>query len=150
MTFWVCSDTPEVGVRFLIGSVGYATINGVTHCQQPPGNYPGSVFPKYATQRSDHLGIVSGICQAINLIEQVDSLVKPGDRKVSCEQGTQALVLNAWGFVGRVLYLTLDYLHNKPVDLPVDPTRSPGAALVDPGSRNPEASQKAGERNAGG
>jgi transposase len=74
----------------------------------------------YETQRIDHLGIVSGICQEIALIEQIDDQVKPSDRKVSCGRGTQALILNALGFVGRALYLMPDYLHNKPVDLLID------------------------------
>lgn len=74
----------------------------------------------YETQRIDHLGIVAGICQEIGLIEQIDQQVKPNGRKVSCGQATQALILNALGFVGRALYLMPDYLRNKPVDLLVD------------------------------
>jgi transposase len=80
-----------------------------------------SAKPTYETQRIDHLGIVAGICQEISLIEQIDAQVKASDRKVSCGQGTQAIVLNALGFVGRALYLMPDYLHNKPVDLLIDP-----------------------------
>ena len=75
----------------------------------------------YETQRIDHLGIVSGICQEISLIEQIDAQVKTSERRVSCGKGTQALVLNALGFVGRALYLMPDYMHNKPVDLLIDP-----------------------------
>lgn len=80
-----------------------------------------SAKPTYETQRIDHLGIVSGVCQEISLIEHIDSQVKVSDRKVSCGKGTLALVLNALGFVGRALYLMPDYLHNKPVDLLIDP-----------------------------
>jgi transposase len=80
-----------------------------------------SAKPTYETQRIDHLGIVAGICQEISLIETVDALVKTSDRKVSCGKGTQAIILNALGFVGRALYLMPDYLHNKPVDLLIDP-----------------------------
>jgi transposase len=75
----------------------------------------------YETQRIDHLGIVAGICQEISLIEQINAQVKASDRKVSCGEGTQGMVLNALGFVGRALYLMPDYLHNKPVDLLIDP-----------------------------
>jgi len=75
----------------------------------------------FETQRIDHLGIVSGVCREIALIEQIDAQVKASDRKVSCGKGTQALILNALGFVGRALYLMPDYLHNKPVDLLIDP-----------------------------
>lgn len=78
----------------------------------------------YETQRIDHLGIVAGICQEISLIEKIDAQVKASDRKVSCGRGTQAMILNALGFVGRALYLMPDYLHNKPVDLLIDPDLS--------------------------
>jgi transposase len=80
-----------------------------------------SAKPTYETQRIDHLGIVTGICQEISLIEKVDAHVKANNRKVSCGKGTQAMILNALGFVGRALYLMPDYLHNKPVDLLIDP-----------------------------
>jgi transposase len=80
-----------------------------------------SAEQSYETQRIDHLGIVSGICQEIGLIEQIDGQVKASGRKVSCGQATQALVLNALGFVGRALYLTPDYMQNKPVDLLIGP-----------------------------
>jgi transposase len=73
--------------------------------------------PTYETQRIDHLGIVAGVCQEISLIEQIDRQVKESERKVSCGKGTQAMILNALGFVGRALYLTPGYLDNKPVDV---------------------------------
>ena len=77
--------------------------------------------PTYETQRIDHLGIVSRICQEISLTEKIDALVKTSERKISSGKGTQAMILNALGFVGRALYLMPDYLHNKPVDLLIDP-----------------------------
>jgi len=80
-----------------------------------------SAKTSYETQRIDHLGIVAGVCQEIGLIETIDGQVKTSGRKVSCGQGTQAMVLNALGFVGRALYLIPDYLHNKPVDLLIAP-----------------------------
>ena len=81
-----------------------------------------SAEPTYETQRIDHLGIVSGVCREIALVEQIDARVKTNRRKVSCGQATQALILNALGFVGRALYLMPDYLKNKPVDLLIDPS----------------------------
>lgn len=75
----------------------------------------------YRTERIDHLGIVAGVCREISLIEQIDTRVKASQRKVSCGTGTQALVLNALGFVSRALYLTPDFLSNKPVDLLIGP-----------------------------
>ena len=76
---------------------------------------------RYETQRIDHLGLVAGICREIDLVKEVDQRVGQGDRKVSCGKAVQAMVLNALGFVGRALYLMPDYLHNKPVDLLIDP-----------------------------
>lgn len=80
-----------------------------------------SAKPTYGTQRIDHYGIVAGVCHEISLIEKIDAQVKTSNRKVSCGEGTQAMILNALGFVGRALYLMPDYLHNKPVDLLIDP-----------------------------
>jgi transposase len=77
--------------------------------------------PKFESQRIDHLGIVAGICREIDLVEAVDQQVGPSDRKVSCGQAVQAMVLNALGFVSRALYLMPDYLRNKPVDLLIHP-----------------------------
>jgi transposase len=79
---------------------------------------------RFETQRIDHLGIVAGICQEIGLIETVDRKVGQSERKVSCGQAVQAMVLNALGFVSRALYLMPDYLRNKPVDLLIDPALS--------------------------
>jgi transposase len=83
-----------------------------------------SAEPTYETQRIDHLGIVAGVCQEISLIEQIDGQVKTSERKVSCGKGSQAMILNALGFVGRALYLTPDYFENKPVDLLIGPELS--------------------------
>ena len=72
---------------------------------------------RYETKRIDHLGIVAGVCKDIQLIEKIDKYLGPCERKVSCGQAVQAMVLNALGFSSRALYLTPDYLHNKPVDV---------------------------------
>jgi len=65
----------------------------------------------------DHLGIVAGVCQEIDLIEGIDDWVGPRKRKVTVGQAVQAMVLNALGFVGRALYLSPEFFHNKPLDL---------------------------------
>ena len=71
----------------------------------------------YSTQRLDHLGIVAGICRQIGLIEQIDAFVGPTERNVSVGEASQAMIINALGFVGRPLYLTPEFFANKPVDL---------------------------------
>ena len=80
---------------------------------------------RYETRRLDHLGIVAAICREIGLmvgqsptmIEQVDQQVGVSERKVSCGQATQAMVLNGLGFTSRALYLVPDYMKNRPVDV---------------------------------
>ena len=69
------------------------------------------------TQRLDHLGIVAGICHQIGLVKLVDEFVGDTDRKVSVGEAVVAMILNALGFVGRPLYLTPEFFHNKPVGL---------------------------------
>lgn len=71
----------------------------------------------FITQNLDHLGIVAGVCQQIELIEQINQLVPDAGRKVSVGQAVQAMVLNGLGFVGRALYLTPEFYRTKPVDL---------------------------------
>ena len=71
----------------------------------------------YETYRLDHLGIVAGICEQIKLVETIDGMLPtPSGRKVSCGQATLAMVLNAMGLNGRALYLTPEYMANKPVE----------------------------------
>jgi transposase len=72
---------------------------------------------QYSTHDLDHLGIVAGVCQQIDLIEQIDARVPATGRKVSVGQAVQAMVLNGLGFVGRALYLTPEFYRTKPLDL---------------------------------
>ena len=52
---------------------------------------------KYRTERIDHLGIVSGICQEIGLAETIDNQIGANGRQVSVGQAAQAMVLNGYG-----------------------------------------------------
>ena len=72
---------------------------------------------RYSTQRLDHLGIVSGICKEIDLSGQIDEMIGPTGRKVTVGEATEAMILNALGFVGRALYLSPEFFHNKPVGI---------------------------------
>ena len=73
---------------------------------------------EYETKRIDHLGIVAGICKQIDLVNMIDELLPtPSERKVSCGQATQTMVLNALGLTGRALYLMPEYMKNKPIEL---------------------------------
>jgi len=53
----------------------------------------------YETQRIDHLGIVTGISREIELVETIDQKVGQTGRKVSCGEGTLAMIQNALGFI---------------------------------------------------
>jgi len=76
---------------------------------------------EYTTERLDHLGIVAGICKQISLVRIIDeSILIPTERKVSCGQAVQSMVLNALGLTGRALYLMPEYMRNKPVDLLIE------------------------------
>ena len=63
---------------------------------------------EYHTSDLDHLGIVAGVCEQIDLIGQIDARIPDTGRKVSVGQATQAMVLNGLGFVGRVWSLLTD------------------------------------------
>ena len=71
----------------------------------------------FSTQRLDHLGLVAGTCFELGLIEAIDELVGPTDRKVSVGEATQAMILNGLGFVSRALYLAPEFFANKPTDI---------------------------------
>lgn len=72
------------------------------------------------SERLDHLGLVAGVCEQIDLQGQVDALI-PSERQVSHGQATQAMVLNALGFVSRALYLTPEFFRGKPLDRLIAP-----------------------------
>jgi transposase len=76
---------------------------------------------KLSTKRLDHYGIVAGVCQEIELIEQIDKLIEPMGRKVTVGEAVQAMVVNGLGFVGRPLYLTPEFYENKPVEQLIGP-----------------------------
>ena len=75
----------------------------------------------FTTQRLDHLGIVAGVCDRIDLINTIDNFIPPTKRKVSVGEAVAAMILNALGFVSRPLYLTPEFFSNKPVDLLIRP-----------------------------
>lgn len=75
----------------------------------------------YHTECLDHLGIITGICKEIDLIQNIDRLVPQGNRKVSVGESVQAMILNALGFSSRALYLTPEFFNNRPVETLIKP-----------------------------
>jgi transposase len=72
-----------------------------------------------------HLGIVSGICDEIELAKSIDAHVQKNKRKVSVGTAVQAMILNALGFTGRALYLTPEFFRTRPVDVLLGPEVRP-------------------------
>lgn len=72
----------------------------------------------YVSKNIDHLGIVAGVCKEIGLVEEVDKIVGVGDKqKVTTGEAVMGMVINGLGFVNRPLYLTPEFMKNKPIEL---------------------------------
>jgi len=66
----------------------------------------------------DHLGIVAAVCKEIGLVEEVDKIVGVNDKQiVTTGESLMAMVINGLGFVNRPLYLTPEFMKNKPMEL---------------------------------
>lgn len=72
----------------------------------------------YVSKNIDHLGIVAAVCKEIGLVEEVDKIVGVGDKQiVTTGEAVMAMVINGLGFVNRPLYLTPEFMKNKPMEL---------------------------------
>ena len=71
---------------------------------------------KNSLKRIQHLGIVTGICDEVQLIEQIDQRIPPNKRDVSVGQAVQAIILNALGLSGRAVYLTPRFYKSRPTE----------------------------------
>jgi len=72
---------------------------------------------QYKQKVIQHLGIVAGICNEIELIKTIDTEIQKPKRKVSVGQTVQSIILNALGFSGRAMYLHPDYYRKRPLEL---------------------------------
>ena len=71
-----------------------------------------------STYTLNHLGIVSGLCEELQLRETVDALIPPDpQQKVTTGQAVVAMIINGLGFSNRRLYLFPQFFEFKPVDL---------------------------------
>lgn len=72
----------------------------------------------YVSKNIDHLGIVAAVCKEIGLVEEVDKIVGVNDKQiVTTGESLMAMVINGLGFVNRPLYLTPEFMKNKPMEL---------------------------------
>lgn len=72
---------------------------------------------QYSTQHLDHLGIIAGTFNLLNIKEIIDELVPSGRRNVTHGEAVKAMVLNGLGFTSRALYLTSEFFKTKPIEL---------------------------------
>lgn len=71
---------------------------------------------KYASKSLDHLGIVSGLCKEIGLVETIDSVIGVDEQQiVTTGESVMSMVINALGFVSKPLYMFPDFMEKKPV-----------------------------------
>lgn len=72
--------------------------------------------PSYTTKRLDHLGLVAGFCQEINLAAIIDNALDSSERKhVSYGQLFIAMILNGLGFTGRTMHMYSEFFDDKPI-----------------------------------
>jgi transposase len=72
--------------------------------------------PVYTSKRLDHLGLVAGFCQEIDLSATIDKVLGTSERRqVSYGQIFTAMLLNGLGFTGRTLHMYSEFFDDKPV-----------------------------------
>ncbi|MBN1525624.1 MAG: DUF4277 domain-containing protein [Spirochaetales bacterium] len=71
----------------------------------------------YKQKVIQHLGIVAGICNEIELIKTIDAEIEKPKSKVSVGQAVESIIMNAPGFSGRAMYQHPEYYRKRPVDL---------------------------------
>lgn len=68
-------------------------------------------------QNLDHLGIVAGIIDSIDLVEIINNLLGTDDsEKISSGHVVKAMILNGLGFVSSPLYMFSKFFETKPCE----------------------------------
>jgi transposase len=72
----------------------------------------------YESKNLDHLGLVSGMCDELGLVELMDRLVPSwsDERKISTSLCVKVLIMNGLDFVCRRLYLVSNFFSDKPTE----------------------------------
>jgi len=72
----------------------------------------------YQSKNLDHLGLVAGVCQELELAKIIDEQIPSyaPDKVVSHGQATVAMILNGLGFINKALYMVPKFFEDKPVD----------------------------------
>ena len=76
-----------------------------------------SVDATYTTKSLDHLGLIAGFCQEINLAALIDNVLDTSERQqISYGQLFTAMLLNGLGFTGRTMHMYSEFFEDKPVE----------------------------------
>lgn len=73
----------------------------------------------YSSKSLDHLGIVSGMIDELDLVKMLDSLLETDGKTRTVSMGIliKALILNGLGFTQRTLYMVSSFFSDKPIEL---------------------------------
>jgi transposase len=73
---------------------------------------------EFKSKSLDHLGLVAGFCQEIQLGKMIDSILPAQSdcKKVSYGTLVESMILNGLGFTGRTLHMYPDYFSDKPIE----------------------------------
>ena len=72
---------------------------------------------EYSSKDLDHLGIVSAMCDEIDLVNTIDCIIPPDPRAVlTTGECVKLMVINGLGFTSRPLYLEAQFYEGKPVE----------------------------------
>jgi transposase len=72
---------------------------------------------EYSSKDLDHLGIVSAMCDEINLVNIIDQLIPPDPRAIiTTGESVKLMVINGLGFTSRPLYLEAQFYASKPIE----------------------------------
>ena len=73
--------------------------------------------PLIQTQNLDHLGLIAGIVDDLEIEDIVNSILPQNSReKISAGQIVKAIIINGLGFLSKPLYLFPHFFDDKPVD----------------------------------
>ncbi len=78
--------------------------------------------PRIAIRNLDHLGLVAGLCQELDIARMIDAVLpKNQSFKVSHGQALVAMIINGLGFHSSTLHLFPRFFANKPVERLIGP-----------------------------
>ena len=78
--------------------------------------------PRIAIRNLDHLGLVAGLCQELDIARMIDAVLpKNQSFKVSHGQALVAMIINGLGFHSSTLHMFPRFFANKPVERLIGP-----------------------------